>query len=154
MPMKNPFGLDPMDLKIIRILQKDGRTANTDIARQLGVSESTIRNRITRLIDHEVIQIVAVADPFKLGLDVSAMIKIHADVKRVDAVAEALSKIDEVWYVTLATGRGIFDIEVYVKNIQELHVLLEKKIWPIEGVYNTETSVVMSYIKRDYSWHF
>lgn len=152
--MKNPNGLDKVDMQIIRILQRDGRTPNTDIARDLGVSESTVRNRISRLIEKKVIQIVAVADPFKLGLDVAAMIKIHSDVKKVDSVAEELSKINEIWYVALATGRSTFDVEVYVKNIHQLHQLLEKRIWPIDGIEQTETSVVMSYIKREYCWNF
>jgi len=154
MMMKNPNGLDKVDLQIIRILQRDGRTPNTDIARDLGVSESTVRNRISRLIEKKVIQIVAVADPFKLGLDVAAMIKIHSDVKKVDSVAAELSKINEIWYVALATGRSTFDVEVYVKNIHQLHQLLEKRIWPIDGIEQTETSVVMSYIKREYCWNF
>lgn len=152
--MKNPNGLDKVDLQIIRILQRDGRTPNTDIARDLGVSESTVRNRISRLIEKKVIQIVAVADPFKLGLDVAAMIKIHSDVKKVDSVAAELSKINEIWYVALATGRSTFDVEVYVKNIHQLHQLLEKRIWTIDGIEQTETSVVMSYIKREYCWNF
>ena len=152
--MKNPNGLDKVDLQIIRILQRDGRTPNTDIARDLGVSESTVRNRISRLIDKKVIQIVAVADPFKLGLDVAAIIKIHSDVKKVETVAAELSKINEIWYVALATGRSTFDVEVYVKNIHQLHQLLEKQIWPIDGIEQTETSVVMSYIKREYCWNF
>ncbi len=152
--MKNPNGLDKVDMQIIRILQRDGRTPNTDIARDLGVSESTVRNRISRLIEKKVIQIVAVADPFKLGLDVAAIIKIHSDVKKVETVAAELSKINEIWYVALATGRSTFDVEVYVKNIHQLHQLLEKRIWPIDGIEQTETSVVMSYIKREYCWNF
>ncbi|MEN1760624.1 MULTISPECIES: Lrp/AsnC family transcriptional regulator [Anoxynatronum] len=152
--MKNPYGLDHVDMKIIRMLQRDGRTPNTDIARELGVSESTVRNRISRLIDNKVMQIVAVADPFKLGLDVAAMIKIHSDIKKVDHVAAELGKINEIWYIALATGRSTFDIEVYVKNIHQLHELLEKKIWPIDGIEQTETSVVLSYLKREYCWNF
>ena len=152
--MKNPNGLDKVDMKIIRILQRDGRTPNTDIARELGVSESTVRNRISRLIESKVIQIVAVADPFKLGLDVAAMIKIHSDIKKVDQVAEELRKIDEIWYIALATGRSTFDVEVYVKSIHQLHELLEHRIWQIDGIEQTETSVVLSYLKRDYGWKF
>ncbi len=152
--MKNNHGLDQIDLKIIRILQRDGRTPNTDIARSLSVSESTVRNRISRLIEHEVIQIVAVADPFKLGLDVAAIIKIHSDIKKIDHVAAELGKISEIWYIALATGRSTFDIEVYVKNISQLHELLEKRIWQIDGIEQTETSVVMSYLKREYTWSF
>ncbi len=152
--MKNPNGLDKVDLKIIRMLQRDGRTPNTDMAKELNVSESTVRNRISRLISKKVIQIVAVADPFKLGLDVAAIIKIYADVKKVQQVSQALSEINEIWYIALATGRSTFDVEVYVKNIHQLNQLLEEKIWPIDGIEQTETSVVMSYIKREYCWDF
>ncbi|SDY64269.1 Lrp/AsnC family transcriptional regulator [Tindallia californiensis] len=152
--MKNTYGLDRVDLKIIKILQRDGRTPNTDIARSLDVSESTVRNRITRLIENDVIQIVAVADPFKLGLDIAASLKIHVDVQKVDYVATELKKIEALWYITLATGASTFNAEVYVKNINDLHELLKNKIWRIDGVTHTETSVVMDYLKREYCWDF
>ncbi|SFH68562.1 transcriptional regulator, AsnC family [Tindallia magadiensis] len=152
--MKNTYGLDHVDLKIIKILQRDGRTPNTDIARLLDVSESTVRNRITRLIENDVIQIVAVADPFKLGLDIAASLKIHVDVQKVDYVATELKKIEALWYITLATGASTFNAEVYVKNINDLHELLKNKIWRIDGVTHTETSVVMDYLKREYCWDF
>ncbi|RQD69134.1 MAG: Lrp/AsnC family transcriptional regulator [Tindallia sp. MSAO_Bac2] len=152
--MKNTYGLDHVDLKIIKILQRDGRTPNTDIARLLDVSESTVRNRIARLIEKDVIQIVAVADPFKLGLDIAASIKIHVDIQKADHVAMELEKIESLWYITLATGASTFNAEVYVRTINDLQSLLKDRIWKIDGVTHTETSVVMDYLKREYCWDF
>ncbi|HHX88034.1 MAG TPA: Lrp/AsnC family transcriptional regulator [Firmicutes bacterium] len=127
---------------------------NTLIARNLGVSEATVRNHIAKLIDNKVIQIVAVADPFKIGLGITALIDIQADIAKVDSVAEELKNIDEIWYIALATGASNFDVEVYLPSIERLDDLLRNKIWKIDGVLHTTTSIVLSYIKRDYRWKF
>ncbi len=67
--------LDDLDRGIIRILQRDGRTPNTDVARALDVTETTIRNRVTRLLDDGLIEIVAVPTPKAVGLTMSAIIR-------------------------------------------------------------------------------
>lgn len=149
----NP-NLDKVDTEIVRILQRDGRTPNTEIAKRLNVSESTVRNRITRLTENQVIQIVAVADPFKLGLDVAATIRIQADVKKVKQIGEELCRITDIWYIALASGQSTIEARVYTKNINQLHQLLEEKIWPIDGIEQTDTSVILSFLKREYCWDF
>ncbi len=63
--------LDPVDCQMIQLLQKDGRISNTEIAKNIGISEATVRTRLNRLIEQEYIQIVAVGNPIKLGFDYS-----------------------------------------------------------------------------------
>ncbi len=150
--MEETIKLDELDLNIVKELQNDGRTAITHIAKKYDTAEATVRKRLKRLIDNEVIQVVAVADPFKLGLNIAAIIKIEAAIDKVDSISEDLNKIDEVWYIALHTGDATFDVEVYVPSMQDLKNLLTDVIWKIDGIKKTETSIVLSYIKRDYKW--
>lgn len=146
--------IDDIDTKIINLLQTDGRMSNLEIAKKIGVSEGTVRNRIAKLTDQEIIQIVAVANPFKIGLSIAAIIKIEVDIKKVDYVAEQLQKVDEIWYIALATGNAEFDVEVYVASMDDLNLLLKESIWPIDGILHTTTTVILSYLKRSYDWKF
>ncbi len=152
--MEGKIKLDMLDLSIVKELQNDGRTHITEIAKKYDTAEATVRKRMKRLIESKVIQVVAVADPFKLGLNIAAMIKVEAAIDKVDSISEDLKSIDEVWYIALHTGGATFDIEVYVPNMQDLKSLLTDKIWKIDGIKKTETSIVLSYIKRDYRWKF
>ena len=78
--------IDKIDSKIICLLQKDGRMANTEIAKRVGITEATVRNRINRLIEDDIIQIVAVSDPFKLGFEIAGNIKITIRFEKADHV--------------------------------------------------------------------
>ena len=69
--------LDAIDCQMIELLQKDGRISNTDIAKEIGLSEATVRTRLNRLIQDEVIQIVAVSNPIKLGFKIVGNIRIQ-----------------------------------------------------------------------------
>ncbi|MGH3099553.1 MAG: Lrp/AsnC family transcriptional regulator, partial [Thermoleophilia bacterium] len=94
-----------MDREIIRLLQKDGRTSNTDIARALDVTETTIRKRIARLIDEDLVNVVAVPTPRAVGVTLSAIIGISVQLPSLQAVSERLVAYPEVRYVGVATGR-------------------------------------------------
>ena len=82
--------IDSIDASIIELLQRDGRLSNTDIARELDVSEATVRGRIKRLIDDEVIQIVAVSNPLRLGFEITGDLYITVDMKKMDNVIAEL----------------------------------------------------------------
>src|SRR5512132_555781 len=97
--------VDEVDREIIRLLQRDGRTSNTDIARALDVTETTIRKRIARLIDEELVNVVAVPTPRAVGMTLSAIIGISVQLPSLQAVSERLVAYPEVRYVGVATGR-------------------------------------------------
>jgi len=144
--------IDQTDCKIIELLQQDGRMPNTMIAKQLGVSEATVRSRMTRLIKEKFIQIVAVSNPLKLGFEIVGILKINADVKKIEHVSEALSKIRQIWYIVHATGAGDIYAEFNTKSIEELNSILSQKIHKIDGIKTTETSLILNYVKRRYDW--
>ena len=144
--------IDSTDSKIISILQKDGRASNTDIARELNISEATARGRIKRLIDEEYIQIVAVANPFRTGFEIAGDLYINVDMKRVDSVIGELQKIRELWYIVMTTGETNINAEFIVKSLDELHDLVYNRLSRIDGILKVETAIIMKYIKRNYEF--
>ena len=144
--------IDKIDAQIIRILQKDGRTPNTEIAKQIGITEATVRNRLSRLTKDEVIRIVAVGNPFKLGFNIVGNIKINIQLSKSDEVIEKLKAFDELWYITLFSGGSDLDVMFHAKTLQHLRELLYGKISKIDGVINATTSFLLERIKASYEW--
>jgi Lrp/AsnC family transcriptional regulator for asnA, asnC and gidA len=144
--------IDELDAKIITILQSDGRMSNTDIAKSLNVSEATIRGRIKRLIDDEIIQIVAVSNPFKLGFEITGDLYIRVDMTKMENVISSLRKFKELWYIVTTTGRSNLNAEFIVKDLEELHDLVYNRISHIDGVEEVETSIIIKYVKRKYDF--
>ena len=144
--------IDSVDCDIIQLLQKDGRITNIKIAQKLKVSEATVRTRMKRLIDDEIIQIVAVSNPIKLGFRVTGSIKIRVDIKKMSLVIRELKKIEALWFIVqMTSGTGIYT-EFVVRSMAELNELIMQKINPIDGVRDTETNLIMKFIKRRYDW--
>lgn len=144
--------IDPIDSKMISLLQKDGRISNIEIAKQLGISEATVRTRLKRLIDENVIQIVAVSNPFRLGFEITGDLYIHVEMKKMDDVLEALKKIKALWYIVVTTGNNNINAEFVVQTLEDLNDLVYNRISNIDGVVRVETSVIMKYIKRNYEF--
>ena len=84
--------LTDVDLRLISILQSNGRKSNTQISKELGLTESTVRRRIDALIREEYIQIVALTDPLKIGFSVWVLVQAQVDLKYLDKVADELAK--------------------------------------------------------------
>jgi len=144
--------IDGIDSKIISYLQKDGRMAFTHIGKELNIAESTVRARVQRLIKENIIQIVAVANPLKLGFAVAGNIKIQVESQKLRQILKQLKTIKEFWYIALATGSQDIDIDFHVKSLDDLRSLLFDKVNSIDGVIRTETSIVVHFEKRQYDW--
>jgi len=144
--------IDSIDCKMIRLLQKDGRIPNTEIAKALGVSEATVRTRLSRLIEEEYIQIVAVSNPIKLGFGFVGIISIKVDVKKIGKILEQLSNIKCLWFIVQRTGESDIHAEFVARSIDDLNELLYEKIHPIDGVIRTNISLILKFNKREYDW--
>jgi len=146
-----PVVLDEIDRRIIEQLQQDGRKPYTQMAPAVGLSEAAVRQRVQRLIDAGVMQIVAVTDPRVLGFARQAMIglKVEGDTRR---VAEAAADMHEVEYVVLTAGAFDMLLEVVVEDDEHLLELLNEKIRKIEGVQTTETYIYLRIHKETYQW--
>jgi len=135
-----------IDYKIIRLLQKNGRIPNTEIAKKLGISEATVRNRMQTLIREKRIQVLAVVNPFKLKSGILGNLRVKAEKKQLEKVGNELSKLEELWYIAQLVGSADFDAEYYVSSQQKFGALIDK-INKIEGIITTETSLLVRFIK-------
>ncbi len=143
--------LDEVDKRIIEQLQQDGRRPYTQIAPAVGLSEAAVRQRVQRLIDSGVMQIVGVTDPKMVGYGRQAMIglSVEGDTRK---IADAVAALDEVVYVVLTAGSLDLLVEVVVEDDERLLDLLNKKIRTIEGVRDTETFMYLRIHKETYAW--
>ncbi|SDK17541.1 Lrp/AsnC family transcriptional regulator, regulator for asnA, asnC and gidA [Lentzea albidocapillata subsp. violacea] len=143
--------LDDISKRIIEQLQEDGRRSYSAIAAAVELSEAAVRQRVQRLVEAGVVQIVAVTDPLQLGFLRQAMvgIKVGGDLTE---VADALAAMDEVSYVVIAAGS--FDVlaEVICRDDDHLLDLLNSRIRRIEGVTGVETFVYLKLRKQTYGW--
>ncbi|HLX88077.1 MAG TPA: Lrp/AsnC family transcriptional regulator [Acidimicrobiales bacterium] len=144
-------GLDEVDRSIIAELQRDGRKPYTQIAPLVGLSEAAVRQRVQRLVDANVMQIVAVADPRVLGFGRQAMVglKVEGDTR---TLADALAAMPEVEYVVITGGSLDLLAEVVVENDERLLELLNDKIRALPGVREVETYIYLRIHKETYEW--
>ena len=142
--------MDELDRRIIGLLQLDGRTSNAKVARELGISEGTVRRRLSRLMQEDVVRITAVPNLEKLGYGTTALIRVQTSPGKSDAVAEALVKLEEVQYAVVTTGSYSVFIWVAAESAERLGNFLHTKIGGIDGVQKTQTFVNLSIKKRAY----
>lgn len=143
--------LDDVSKAIIEQLQTDGRKSYSDIGRAVELSEAAVRQRVQKLIDSGVMQIVAVTDPMQLGFYRQAMIGIRTtgDAR---SVSDAIAEIDAVEYVVLTAGSFDMLAEVVCEDDDSLLELLNDKIRAIPGVVQTEVFTYLQLKKQQYNW--
>lgn len=143
--------LDRLSKRIIEQLQEDGRRSYAAIARNVGLSEAATRQRVQRLIDEGVVQIVAVTDPAAIGFHRMALlgIKVEGDIR---GVADKLSALPEAEYVVVCGGQ--FDLLVELMCVDDEHLLhiIDESVRTIPGVRSTETFVYLKVAKETYQW--
>jgi Lrp/AsnC family transcriptional regulator for asnA, asnC and gidA len=146
-----PRDIDDISRAIIKELQRDGRRAYAAIGKSVGLSEAAVRQRVQKLIDSGVMQIVAVTDPMQIGFDRQVMIGINV-AGDVEDVAAKLGAIPEVDYIVITAGS--FDIlaEAVVTDDDHLLRLIGRDIRPIEGISRTETFLYLKLTKQTYNW--
>lgn len=144
--------LDEIDRGLLAVLQKNGRTTNIELARLLGVSEATIRNRLGRLLREDLINIVAVPTPRAVGLTVSAIIGLSVTLPLLQDITDVLSKTPEVRYVGVSTGRYDLILEAFFADHDHLLGFLADRIGVLEGVRDVETSIILKVAKFSYEW--
>jgi Lrp/AsnC family transcriptional regulator for asnA, asnC and gidA len=143
--------LDDVSKAIIEELQQDGRRSYAAIGKVVGLSEAAVRQRVQRLIDGNVMQVVAVTDPLELGFARQAMIGIRAQ-GELEPIADELAGMDEVDYVVITAGSFDLLAEVVCESDERLHDVLSHRIRTIKGVVSTETFMYLKLRKQTYSW--
>lgn len=146
------MGIDDLDRQILKYLQEDGRISYVTLANQLNVSEGTIRKRVKKLEENNILQIVGVTDPFKVGLDTVAFLWLEVQRGQVNNVIERLKEVVSIRYLAVTTGSYDLVAMVVLPNREELIKLLNEQVPSIEGIISTETSIILQIHKQIYNW--
>ena len=149
--MSKVAALDEVSKAIIEQLQEDGRRPYASIGKAVGLSEAAVRQRVSKLLETGVMQIVAVTDPLQVGFNREAMIGIEVD-GDMEAVADVLSEMDEISYIILTAGSFDIILEVVCEDDEALLEVINRQIRAIPGVRRTETFMYLKLRKQSYTW--
>lgn len=143
--------LDDVSKRIIEQLQEDGRRSYAAISKSVGLSEAAVRQRVARLLESGIIQIVAVTDPMQVGFRRAAMVGVVAS-GDLEVLAQRLSELPEADYVVITAGGFDVLVEVVCEDDEALLELVNRTIRGIEGVLRTETFMYLKLSKQTYTW--
>jgi Lrp/AsnC family transcriptional regulator for asnA, asnC and gidA len=141
---------DKLDHAIVEALVQDGRRPFVRIAADLGVSEASVRQRVGRLINDGVMEIMAVTNPLKLGFDVVCMLGVSVEKALMEQAGEALAKLDEVTYLVACTGRYDYLVEVVCRDNRHLLAFMSQELAAVPGVRSTESFGYLAVLKESY----
>ena len=144
--------VDELDHKIVALLQRNGRMSNVDVAREVHVTEATIRKRLERLLRDETIRIVAIPNHDKVGFPIETIISLQVELLRLEAASQALSTMAPIRWVKLTTGEYDIIFDAVFKTDEELLMFLTDEVATIPGVIKTATSHVLRQVKSIYEW--
>ncbi len=142
------ISIDAIDQQIVDSLRQDGRMAFAQIAEQLNVSPGMIRQRYNRLVEQGYLKVVAVTDPIRRGVKTMALVAIHCDGTRMLEVADKVSKLDEVVYLVVVSGRYDIIAEVFCRDHADLLKFMTEKLHAIAGLRETETFMHLKIVKE------
>jgi Lrp/AsnC family transcriptional regulator for asnA, asnC and gidA len=143
--------LDLVSKQIIALLQSDGRMSYAAIGKEVGLSEAAVRQRVQKLTESGVINIVAVTDPMQLGFAREAMIAVRAN-GPLEPLAQALAEIPEVDYVVITAGSFDIILELVCESDEHLLTVLSEQIRARDDVAATETFMYLKLVKQTYTW--
>jgi Lrp/AsnC family transcriptional regulator for asnA, asnC and gidA len=137
--------IDTLDKEIILELQEDARRPYKDIATKLNVSEGTVKNRVTRLLNRDLLKLEARVNPFALPHSISALVGVNLKSRNYEETMREIEKIPEITSVWSATGRFDLFFEIMVDSLDSLYgILYRKEFREIESISYTETHVTLS----------
>ncbi len=157
MPVNHDNGMDAadaddLDREIIRLLQKDGRMSIQDIAKELSSTSSTVRKRIRRLEDANIMRVVAVTDFSAAGYELLIAVGIQVENRRPEDVGEELAKLPEVFSVNLVTGVCELDVLVAARDFAELSHFLYDKLPAISGISRLAPGLTVDVLRYESGW--
>ena len=142
--------LDEIDQRILDAMRKDGRAAFAQIAAKLKVSPGMIRQRYNRLVETGLLKVVAISNPLQRGFKTMALIGIRTDGNNMLDVADAISKLKEVVYLVVVSGRFDIMAEVICRDHEDLLNFITEKLYAIDGVRESETFMHLKIVKEIY----
>ena len=144
--------IDETDRRIVELLQNDGSLSNVALGHLLNISEATVRRRRSRLEEEDVIRIVAVADPFKLGFAIMAIIGVQTQRTKLADVEQALKQMPQVRFLGVTLGAYDLMLEAWFRTNNELLTFVTETLAHIDGITRTESFQIMRLSKYTYDW--
>ncbi len=144
--------MDNLDRGILQLLHRNGRLPYSAMARELGSNEATVRKRVERLLRDEVLEIIGVSNPYRLGLETHVLIGLEVELRMIDEVAEQLAAMEELSYVACASGEYDIVVVGVFESDAELYQFLSRKLATIEGIRKTYTSHLLRLMRRTFRY--
>lgn len=151
-PAPKPLRIDELDRRILECLREDGRMANAVIARRLGVGQTTVQRRITRLKGRADLKVVPVIEPDAVDLNDCIYVRVKVEPKQLEAVTDAIRTMPEVRYLAVTAGVWDLLVEAFVGSRAHMADFLIRSVGSLEGVTATETFSVLRIAKFGYEW--
>lgn len=140
---------DDIDLAILKLLQKDASMPFTEIARQLKLSESTVRKRVAKLVQEGVIKkFTVIIEPSKIGLNTTAIVGIDVEPQKILEISQKLCELSETRYVATSTGDHMIITEIWAKDTRELAKVISEKIGVINGIKKVCPAIILEKLKE------
>ena len=149
-----PNPLDEIDTRIVEAFRSNGRLSNSEAARAVGVSEATVRRRVERLVDRQILKFAALTDPRMLGLKVEALIGLNVEPGSLESVGRALAKMEEVRFLGLAMGALDILVVARFPSLDAWLAFRSAQLGQIPGIQRVETFQIIKVLKRTYDWIF
>jgi Lrp/AsnC family transcriptional regulator for asnA, asnC and gidA len=146
----NGSKLDDLDHQLVDALRMNGRKANSELARELGVTETTVRRRLQRLVEDGYVRIVAVTNPRRIGFQMDVVVALIVDIYQLEAVAARLAELAEVRFVGHVAGKYNLHFVGLFRNAEHFHRFLTETLAALPGIQTVETMQVLKVYKRTY----
>lgn len=141
--------LDQLDNEILAHLQEDGRRPFTEIAKRLGVTEGTVRKRAARLMEEDVVRVIGLVDPLKVGFEAPAVIHVTVAPPYLEEAAELIRSFSEVSYLLMLSGEFDLLVEVRCRDREHLATFIRDKLQKVIGVERTVSAMVLHTYKLE-----
>jgi len=144
--------MDLTDRRIVELLSRNARRSNVELARELGVSEGTIRKRIDRLVSSGAVKVVGLVDPQAAGYPTRVLINVAVETSRLSEVGDLFVSMPEVVNVYWTTGEFDYVVDAVFRSDQELQPFLADRLGQVPGVRQSQVAHVLRQAKRCSEW--
>jgi Lrp/AsnC family transcriptional regulator for asnA, asnC and gidA len=141
------YKLDKLDIAILKHLEQDGRKSYSDIAEDLEVAVSTVSARVTKLVEQNVVSIMALVNPHQVGLEAPATLNIAIKPRHYDQVVETILGYPEVNFASMTTGEHNLIVDVFCRDTQHLAELITRRLNPLEGIQDIKVAYQLKRLK-------
>lgn len=144
--------IDGTDAKLLSYLQEDGRMRNTELARRLGITETAVRKRLSRLLQDGIMLTGVWIDPLKVGYPICVFLQLRVQMGQVQRVADHIAKQPEVFYIVI--GSGVFDIcaGALFRSNDDMYEFISARLGQVPGILGSTTTNILRIVKRGHHY--